>query len=166
MPKYFLGLLLGFILSACSEEVNNSIGHQECDNLSPDHLMESDKSIDASLHQVELMDTVDISWFLNRNENKLKRMSPREQLALYYPAKVPEGSTSYEFIDVNEKISGDTATVTMIHDNQAHIVVQGHKIIMKLVLKKGEWKIISTVQQFKCWNRSKSDPLWSAFTCS
>lgn len=166
IPKCIYGLILILILSACSEEVNNSIGQQECDNLSPIRLMESDNSIDASVHQAELIDTVDISWFLNRNEEKLKRMSPRQQFELYYPAKVPEGSTSYEFIDVNEKINGDTATVTMIHDNQAHIAVQGHKIIMKLVLNEGEWKIISIFQQFKCWKRPKSDPVWSAYVCS
>lgn len=166
MLKLILSLLLTLIMCACSERVNKRNSHQEFGNLSPDSLLASDKSMVVSVNQTNSIDTVDVSWFLNKYEKILKRMSPRQQFELYYPAKIPDGSASYEYIEIDEKLKGDTATVTMVHDNQAHIAVQGHKIIMKLVLDKGEWKINSVIQQFKCWKRSKLDPKWSAYPCS
>lgn len=93
-----------------------------------------------------------------------KALSPQEVMTKYYPAVIPKESTSFENIKIDKKIEGNNTIVTLTHDNQPHIVIQGHRLVMELTKEKGQWKVLSLKQQFKCWKRRGI--VWGVDRCS
>ena len=93
------------------------------------------------------------------------KLSPEEVVKMHYPAKAPNHHGTYEKIDVQTKQEGDKTIVTLTHDNQPHIAVQGHRIVMTMQQKGKQWEVLSIQQQFKCWVR-KEGITWSTYKCS
>lgn len=93
------------------------------------------------------------------------KLSPEDVVKMHYPAKTPNHHGTYEKIDVQTKQEGDKTIVTLTHDNQPHITVQGHRIVMTMQQKEKQWEVLSIQQQFKCWVR-KDGITWSTYKCS
>lgn len=123
------------------------------------------KPIDNKRIAVEnSFEEVDPTMFNKTLSQQKKKLSPEEIIKLYYPAVIPKDDHSFQNIKTETKIEGDKTIVTLTHDNQPHITIQGHRIVMALTKEKGEWKVLSIAQQFKCWMR-KGGVVWSSDRC-
>jgi len=94
-----------------------------------------------------------------------KALSAKDVIKLYYPAKIQNENNSYEKIDIQTKKEGNNTIVTLVHDNQPHVSIQGHRIVMTLTKNNNQWEVLSIAQQFKCWSR-KDGLVWGTNKCS
>jgi len=67
--------------------------------------------------------------------------------------------------DLAAKKEGNNTIVTLVHDNQPHVSIQGHRIVMTLTKNNNQWEVLSIAQQFKCWSR-KDGLVWGTNKCS
>ena len=108
---------------------------------------------------------INIAVFKEKLAIHNNKLSPKEIISLYYPAVIPGADDSYQKIEISSRVDGDKTIVTLIHDNQPHIVIQGHRIVMTLTKNESKWEVISIKQQFKCWLR-KDGVVWGTDRCS
>ena len=110
-------------------------------------------------------ETVDLSTLGDRFKSFDIAVEPVEIIRQYYPATVFK-KNSYEKIVVSHRLVRDTLFIDLLHDNQPHIVLQGHRIEMIYTKMKHQWHILGIKQQFKCWTRQAQEPVWSAYRCT
>ena len=108
---------------------------------------------------------VDVAAFNQRLRTLEYQYSAEDILDIYYPATV-FSADSYEKIERQKTWRGDTLLLNLLHDNQPHIKIQGHRIQLSLIRKSKQWRVLSIKQQFKCWERTAKQPLWSAYNCN
>ena len=108
---------------------------------------------------------VDVAAFNQRLRTLKDHYSAEDILDLYYPATVFPAD-SYEKIERQKTWRGDTLLLNLLHDNQPHIKVQGHRIQLSLIKKNKQWCVLSLKQQFKCWERTAEQPIWYAYNCN
>lgn len=114
------------------------------------------------------LEEVNTDYFKAILAKETKTLSAKDVIKLYYPAKIQQVENSYEKINIKTKKEGNNTIVTLVHDNQPHITIQGHRIILVLTSNNNnnkEWEVISIVQQFKCWARENGS-IWGTNRCS
>jgi len=157
-------VLVAIFFTACSNEPTADKPTATTENTT------TNSTVDASATEPKAplpsFEEVDPSRFNAQLAAEKKTLSPKEVIQLYYPAVVPKEDNSYQKIDIETRTEGSQTIVTLTHDNQPHIVIQGHRIIMTLEQKDKQWTVISMKQQFKCWVRDKKAVAWSADRCS
>jgi Icc-related predicted phosphoesterase len=161
MKAFFIPVLILFAISACKNDNSNS----ENNNSNPSDSIS--EVIKGPVSETEMSDfeEVDIDAFNEKLAKENKSMNPEEILSFYYPAVIPENDDSNQKIDVSSRVEGEHTIVTLVHDNQPHIVIQGHRLVMTLTKNDDKWIVLGLKQQFKCWLR-KDNVVWSTDKCS
>ena len=157
-------------LSACHPKEGQQKIHSSADRL----ITSSSKKTSSSekqepenfeLSEYEDYQLVDVAAFNQRLRTLEYQYSAEDILDLYYPATV-FSADSYEKIERQKTWRGDTLLLNLLHDNQPHIKIQGHRIQLSLIRKSKQWRVLNIKQQFKCWERTAKQPLWSAYNCN
>lgn len=161
----FFAFLIAIIFVSCaSEQASDTAVNTIEDNT--EKPTNTNTTASTSSSPTPSFEEVDPSRFNAQLVAEKQSLSAEDVIKLYYPAVIPENDQSYQKIDIETRTEGQQTIVTLTHDNQPHVVIQGHRIIMTLEQKDQQWTVISMKQQFKCWVRDKNAVAWSADRCS
>lgn len=156
-------LALGAFFTACnSDNATNATVASTTDSVQTTETKPVDNK---PIAQENAFEEVSPDAFNKKLSEQKQKLSPEAVIKLYYPAVIPKDDDSFQKIAIETKTEGDKTIVTIVHDNQPHIVIQGHRIVMTMTKEKGQWKVLSIAQQFKCWVR-KAGVVWGVDKCS
>ncbi len=163
MKNTLLPFLCVFVIAACTDD---NVDSDNINSVSTDSVSMINEVKDSENNSgLSDFEEVDIDAFNEKLAKENKSMNPKEILSFYYPAVIPEDDDSNQKIDLSSRVEGDKTIVTLVHDNQPHIVIQGHRLVMTLTKNDNKWVVLNLKQQFKCWVR-KDNIIWSTDKCS
>ena len=141
MQKLQLTLILywSILVIGCGNsnlDTTENVPQPDSTELSPAKSNEANKVVEkekpSSYNQDGKFEEVNTDYLKDLLAKEKRKLSAKDVIKLYYPAKIQHANNSYEKIDIVTKKEGNNTIVTLVHDNQPHTTIQGHRIVMTL----------------------------------